>query len=371
MTKRILVFTLAVVLVLSITSVVLAEEFEPCTGDAVTGKLVAFDETTHTVVIAYDPGDGSVAFCSVTFQEEADYGHPVTTLLGNYFEEYFGSYDPDSYSEALAATLVCVVEDGNGDFALAEEQDPCAGTLASLFGSYGDGSFMLFFGDGTTGTLVVSVPEVAETDTVCVVEDDVDTTVDTYVLSDADPCEGEGFFEVTVTTANPDGSFLITFGDETTGTLVFGELETISGLEEIVTGLMNFDAKMSADGIAWGVGDDIAAKHDDGFGFGVIVKLYALAMESGEDLEALFEMFDSGTGMGHLFKEFGKPGLLGVGHVRQDTKEAKCNPNANPNSAVYCEEEGESDPSLYVEPTNSNSNKDKTKPNNGKNNKGD
>ncbi|HSG25393.1 MAG TPA: hypothetical protein VLA32_04685, partial [Anaerolineales bacterium] len=78
-------------------------------------------------------------------------------------------------------------------------------------------------------------------------------------------------------------------------------------------------------------------------------------------------------GMGHLFKEYGKPGKLGVGHVRQDNggspgASGLCNENAAPHSAAGCGPTAEGDES--GESANSNSNKDKTKTNNGKNNKG-
>ena len=377
MIKRTFVFSLALIFVLTITSAVFADAHIPaCPGEAVTGTLVDFDETTNTVTIAYFPEEGVVAFCTVTFQKDADFGHPITTLLGNYFEDEFGSYDPEAFGAAVEGIEVCVVEEDDLTTTETVEyvlSDPCVGVTAYLGGSNGDGTFMLLFEDGTLGTLVVEVPVVAEADPVCVVEADDPATLDTveYVLSDADPCEGEGVFEATVTTDNGDGTFVITFEDTTTGTLVLPEFETLAGLEEAVGGLVdNFFSALSSDGIAWAVGDDIAQRHEDGFGFGVIVKLYAMAWEYGTDLNELFDMFDNGTGMGKLFKEYGKPGLLGVGHVRQDTKEAKCNPNANPNSAVYCEPETENDPSLFVEPSNPNSNKDKTKTNNGKNNKG-
>ena len=365
MTKRILVFTLAVILVMSITSAVLAEDLPLCPGEAATGILVGFDETTNTVTIAYFPEEDVVAFCTVTFQQDADFGHPITTLLGNYFEDAFGSFDPDGFNAgaaAYAATQVCVVEDGDS-YVLS---DPCVGMTAYLGGMDTEGNFILLFEDGTIGTLMVEVPEVAETDTVCVVEaDDSSTPEVEYVLADVQvPCAET---EATVETDNGNGTYDISYGTDGTGLLV----PTRTRLENAVAGLVEFSSALSADGIAWAVGDDIAQRHEDGFGFGVIVKLYAMAWENTElDLNELFDMFDSGYGMGKLFKDYSKPGLLGVGHVRQDAKEAKCNSNANPNSAVYCEPETENDPSLFVEPANSNSNKDKTKTNNGKNNKG-
>jgi len=376
MMKRILVFALAAILVLTVTSAVFAADIEPCTGNEVIGTVVGFDETTNTVVIAYDH-EGTLVLCSVTFQENADYGHPVTTLLGNYFEEFFGSYDPDALEEAKAAfeaTLVCVVEE-EGTYVLSDA-DPCEGEgvfKANLLGSNDDGSFTLLFGDGTTGMLViVEVPEVAET--VCVVEDDNPNTTEVeYVLAEYDDTTCLGT-EVEVTTDNGDGTYLITFDDDSTGTLVLPEYDTLAGLEEAAAGLVGFSSKLSADGVAWAVGDDIAQKHDEGFGFGVIVKLYALANSDPDLLQELFVKFDSGTGMGKLFKDYGgKPGLLGVGHVRQDNgggpgASGLCNENAAPKSAAGCGTDTASE--QFDKPTNSNSNKDKTKNNNGKNNKG-
>lgn len=91
------------------------------------------------------------------------------------------------------------------------------------------------------------------------------------------------------------------------------------------------------------IGEQIAAYHEDGMGFGVLVKLYAMAEaseeacaaqeepvideETGQPVECvpltaeeLVEAFRSGTGMGALFKEHGKPALLGVGHVKKALK---------------------------------------------------
>lgn len=95
----------------------------------------------------------------------------------------------------------------------------------------------------------------------------------------------------------------------------------------------------------------IALYHDEGMGFGVLVKLYAMAEASTEacvklqptpgptadpnqpaasptveptqpacvpvTVDELVSEFQGGTGMGQLFKEFGKPALLGVGQVRK------------------------------------------------------
>lgn len=86
----------------------------------------------------------------------------------------------------------------------------------------------------------------------------------------------------------------------------------------------------------------IAQYHEDGMGFGVLVKLYAMAEASAEacaqqpagepagegeaaecaavTVEELVAAFQGGAGMGQLFKEYGKPALLGVGHVKQQLK---------------------------------------------------
>jgi hypothetical protein len=79
-------------------------------------------------------------------------------------------------------------------------------------------------------------------------------------------------------------------------------------------------------------GDQIADLHEDGLGFGVIVKFFAMAAESQEacadeepsgdepcsvTVDELVEAFQSGMGMGQLFQEFGRPSMLGVGHVRK------------------------------------------------------
>ena len=90
----------------------------------------------------------------------------------------------------------------------------------------------------------------------------------------------------------------------------------------------------------------IAQYHADGMGFGVLVKLYAMAEESAEKcateltpaaaaadgsvelpaactvvtVEELVAAVHGGAGMGTLFKEYGKPALLGVGHVKKELK---------------------------------------------------
>jgi len=82
------------------------------------------------------------------------------------------------------------------------------------------------------------------------------------------------------------------------------------------------------------IGEEIAAYHAEGMGFGVLGKIYAMAEASESacaDLEEdacqpmtadeLVEAFKGGQEMGVLFKEYGKPALLGVGHVKQELRE--------------------------------------------------
>jgi hypothetical protein len=83
------------------------------------------------------------------------------------------------------------------------------------------------------------------------------------------------------------------------------------------------------------VAEEVAAYHggegdgeEGGVGFGVLVKMYAIAAESQEacaaseepcsavTVEELMAAYQSGTGMGQLFKLYGKPAVLGVGHIK-------------------------------------------------------
>jgi hypothetical protein len=97
------------------------------------------------------------------------------------------------------------------------------------------------------------------------------------------------------------------------------------------------------------VGEEIAAYHEAGMGFGTLVKIYAMVKESEENCQTvssgtpvvveppvegapvqeactpltaaeLVEKFQSGVGMGQLFQEYGKPVMHGVGHVKQEKK---------------------------------------------------
>lgn len=75
-----------------------------------------------------------------------------------------------------------------------------------------------------------------------------------------------------------------------------------------------------------------AGEGEDSVGYGVLVKLYAIAAESQEacagaeepcvpvTVEELMAAYKSGVGLGELFKEYGKPAVLGVGHLKKGDK---------------------------------------------------
>lgn len=305
---------------LLVTVPAMAEETLPaCTGDQVTGILVDYDPETETATI--DTGEG---LCTVVFNQEEDWDHPIINLLGS----FFSTNESESLEEAVASNQVCVVQDAITllwSVYETTEGEECPGQAATISGQNPDGSFSLVYTD-----------------------------------------EFEVQQEIMLTV------------DEETGTAF---LEILAGLE-VVWGL-------NPDGSYQDAGDQIAMYHDDGMGFGVLVKLFAMAMGSQEgcedpagcelDVAALVEAFEEG-GMGALFKEYGKPEFLGVGHVRKEASSEEgspgasgvCNaianggnPNANGHANADC---GDDDPaSAADEAPQNNKNKDKKpKENNGK-----
>ena len=81
---------------------------------------------------------------------------------------------------------------------------------------------------------------------------------------------------------------------------------------------LTIDWELDGNGDVVLTSDQIAAYHDQGLGFGVLTKLYSLANLSGIPVEDLIAEFQAGTGMGELFKNYGKPDQTGVGQVRQE-----------------------------------------------------
>ncbi len=181
-------------------------------------------------------------------------------------------------------------------------------------------------------------------------------------------------------TDNGDGTYTVVFlldDGTTTQTVMVNDPALAQGWGDALNSLMvswNLTSDGSGQAVYSGVGGAIEAMHDDGMGFGVIVKLYAMAAQAeqacaagtdptaveagtvdpcGVSVQSLADEFNSGTGMGQLFKEYGKPAYLGVGHVRNGTPgngnpgnngnhgnpdkgDKPCNPHANSHSPKSC-----------------------------------
>jgi len=234
------------------------ETAAPCEGETVSGTVVDVDEESGTVTVETEEGTA----CTVTV--ESDYEHPIVALLGS----YFGDVNLDDLTDALEATQGCAIQDTE------------------------------------TG-------EWAWTD-----------------------CDTDGAVEVQVTGVNDDGTFTATADGEDI-TLTVEDTEASDALSEALEDL-DTEFELDEDGGLVQAGDEIEEYHDDGMGFGVLTKLYAMAAESqeacaeeeasaeedtgdepcGVTVDELVTAFQSGTGMGQLFKEYGKPSILGVGHVK-------------------------------------------------------
>lgn len=142
------------------------------------------------------------------------------------------------------------------------------------------------------------------------------------------------------------------------------------------------------------IGEEIAAYHEEGMGFGVLVKVYAMVEASQEacgvpstppvagqeaaaeectplTADELVTSLQSGTGMGQLFKEYGKPALLGVGHVKQKVKEMGSQPEPQSTEVVSTPEAGIEETPSAMDALNGKGKKPLNgKGNNGKGNNG-
>ncbi|TES91136.1 MAG: hypothetical protein E3J88_03115 [Anaerolineales bacterium] len=278
MMKRMITFLVLLVLVLSTYGTAFAQEesgVPACEGDNIAGTVVAVDEESGLITVDPDlevPGDECTVFLT------GDFGHPITTLLGS----YFGEVNIEDLTEALETTQVCAIQD-----------------------------------------------EVTE--------------IWTYTEPDEEGDCAEGEEEVTVTGQNEDGSFSANRSDGTSISLNVEDEETSGALSDALENL-NADWDLNEDGSVADVGDDIAQYHEDGFGFGVIVKVYAFIAEleeacleeetetvegeealegeeadddlCGKTVEDLFNDLANGSSIGDLFETYGKPSIVGIGHVR-------------------------------------------------------
>jgi hypothetical protein len=66
--------------------------------------------------------------------------------------------------------------------------------------------------------------------------------------------------------------------------------------------------------------DEIAALHEEGVGFGVLVKLLSLSNKGDASLSDLVNEWKTGHSFKDLYDEYGNPTKLGVGHVKQELK---------------------------------------------------
>jgi hypothetical protein len=248
------------------TTAFAADPVAPCPGTEVSGTVVAVDMTTNTVTI--DTGSG---LCTVSIQAaEAASGQPIVKLLGQVFDRI--------HIAALGTTLMdtqawLVFDSSTTTWSVGQQTDPGAvvGQLISVTPN-ADGTF----------TLLYKVE--GQTDPVSIVTSD-------SALADR----------------------------------LTADLQALKVQWSLVAGAAN-DA-----------GQQIAAYHADGMGFGVLVKFYSLSQKSmegcatatptpdtptcGVTVQQLVDAFRSGTGIGLIFKQYGRPDFMGVGQAKQSLKD--------------------------------------------------
>ncbi|MBW8010339.1 MAG: hypothetical protein FVQ83_03735 [Chloroflexi bacterium] len=198
----------------------------------------------------------------------------------------------------------------------------------------------------------------------------------------------EGAVAVTVTGVvdNGGGTFSLEFttGEGETGSASTEDAELAANLIGFLAALnVDWTLQTNEEGTVFvpGVGNAVITYREEGYGFGQLVKLYAIVEESqeaceaeasvgttesdepscGVTLEELFLFLESGGGMGELFAEYWRPSMLGVGQVRQalnaegsgegengnnglkgicNARSNNGNANANGQPDIECEESG-------------------------------
>lgn len=120
-----------------------------------------------------------------------------------------------------------------------------------------------------------------------------------------------------------------------------GDNEPVNGNVHPIAALLAayFGRTTPDDGGQTDIAQQIASYHEDGIGFGVLVKLYSIVADAQDTcgtsdqgcptIEKLVSRFQAGEGLGNLFKEFNQPSLLGVGQVRKALEEQQ-NLSTNP-----------------------------------------
>jgi hypothetical protein len=249
---------------------------------------------------------------------------------------------PPCEGEGVSGTVVAVDEetgevtlDTGGDLGLCtvtldgEYDHP----IVSLLGSY--------FGDVSADDLAAALE-----DTQGYAVYDPDTGEWTWTDDDA-----EGAVAVTVVAENEDGTFTVLVDGEEV-TVSVDDPEVADSLREALEAL-SVDWDLDGEGGVVQPGDEIAAYHDDGLGFGVLVKLYAMAAAleeacadteepCGATVDELVAAFQSGMGLGDLMKEYGKPTILGIGHIKGKGR-------GRPDHAGPKDRDGEDDDGLQPE----------------------
>jgi hypothetical protein len=306
-TKLALTMGLTLLLAIAITGAAAAQNGDPIpacvTGEnePISGTVVAVDENG---VVTIDTGGGDM--CTVML--DGTWDHPIVALLGSYFDDA----SPEALSEALDALQI--------EYTCTEDPDT---------------------GDET-----------------CSVADE-----------GGDPAE-------VVSVHDENGVYIVEL--KINGNIVMKTFTDKEQAEAWIDALdaLNVDWTLKTDEedntFVSEVGDDIAAYHEDGWGFGQLVKAYAVvievqeacALDAVEDLNCdvsvggLLESFESGGGWGQIFKEFGKPSILGVGHVRHADKEKEDKGTPPPNACGYWKnhpgdetlEDGDVDGSMTEDP---------------------
>jgi hypothetical protein len=295
--RKLTVFTL--ILAITLLSIVPALAAEPAQEPTTCTPNPDTGQVSGTVV-AVDAATGTVTVdpgdgVLCTVSIQVDETHPIVLLLG----EYYGDLSPATLEDALADVQVCAVVNEDGSYSWAE-------------------------------------------------------------------CGSEGAVPVRVTGTNEDGTFTAVAEDGTLIAVLTIDDEAVAGTVQGALETLVVAWTLEEDGSLLQVSEQIAAYHEEGMGFGVLVKLYAIAQESETCLlnpectvDSLVELFQTGeVGMGQIFKEYGKPQKLGVGHVRQELTQD----NAKGNDKVKDKDKAGDDQSGEESPAPPSANKKNDKP---------
>lgn len=230
-----------------------------CSGEQVSGMVVAVDEATGTLTVKTATG-----LCTVTLA--GSYNHPIVALLGR----YFGDINPADFTPNLEKTHGCALyQEEFSRWSWVDCSTPGAVPIQVL-ALNADGSFAAQLeADGTAIAVIIEDPAVAQTIAQALVALNVTwdlTAGDVVQISDQ------------IASYHADG-------------MGFG----------VLVKLYSMAAESQA---------ACAAQTD------------STAAECGVSVEDLVAEFRAGSGMGQLFKKYAKPAHLGVGHIRKAFKQS-------------------------------------------------